>query len=111
MKQVPVMPKDKSKSKKSKQDEKQKNNRNKETDDGWVLFCDFHMITHTVIKETTVTIMRQDNKKMVRQTHKHICEVLFTTRKQGFMYLCLISNKFPKVNLIQLLNSWKLKLV
>uniref|UniRef100_A0A4W5MRJ6 Tyrosine-protein kinase JAK1 n=1 Tax=Hucho hucho TaxID=62062 RepID=A0A4W5MRJ6_9TELE len=33
--------------------------------DSWVTFCDFHEITHIVIKESTVTIFRQDNKKML----------------------------------------------
>ncbi|XP_032427600.1 tyrosine-protein kinase JAK1 [Xiphophorus hellerii] len=82
---VPVMPKDKSKSKKSKQDEKQKNNRNKETGDGWVLFCDFHMITHTVIKETTVTIMRQDNKKM---------ELQLLSRAEALSFVALVDGYF-----------------
>uniref|UniRef100_A0A3P9Q7L9 Tyrosine-protein kinase n=1 Tax=Poecilia reticulata TaxID=8081 RepID=A0A3P9Q7L9_POERE len=80
-----VMPKDKSKSKKSKQDEKQKNNRNKETEDGWVVFCDFHMITHTVIKETTVTIMRQDNKKM---------ELQLLSRAEALSFVALVDGYF-----------------
>ncbi|XP_034565356.1 tyrosine-protein kinase JAK1 [Notolabrus celidotus] len=41
-----------------------RNDRNTETNEGWVLFCDFHEITHTVIKDVTVTIFRQDNKRM-----------------------------------------------
>lgn len=64
------MSKEKGKSKKNKQDGKQKNGRKKELDEGWVTFCDFHEITHTVIKEATVTIYRQDNKKLVRQTFR-----------------------------------------
>ena len=61
--------KEKSKTKKSKQDGKQKNEK-KEANEGWEVFCDFHEITHTVIKETTVTIIRQDNKKMVRENQQ-----------------------------------------
>lgn len=62
-----MIPKEKGKSKK---DGKLKHDRNKEEKDDWVLFCDFHEITHTVIKESEVTIKRQDNKKMVRKTNK-----------------------------------------
>ena len=57
---------------------KEKNKAKKKFDDkykkekakaeSWVVFCDFHEITHIVIKEATVTIFRQDNKRMVR-TH------------------------------------------
>lgn len=65
-----MISKEKSKSKKNKQDGKQKNDRKKEADEGWQVFCDFHEITHTVIKEATVTIYRQDNKRMVRHGNK-----------------------------------------
>lgn len=65
--QPPVNSKEKGKSKKSRVDGKQKNNRKDEVNEGWVVFCDFHEITHAVIKEATVTIYRQDNKRMVRQ--------------------------------------------
>lgn len=61
-----VISKDKSKSKKSKVDGKQQSDRKKEETEGWEVFCDFHEITHAVIKDkTTVTIYRQDNKGMV----------------------------------------------
>uniref|UniRef100_A0AAY5KSY1 Tyrosine-protein kinase n=1 Tax=Esox lucius TaxID=8010 RepID=A0AAY5KSY1_ESOLU len=50
--------------KKNKPDSKQKKDKKKESNDGWVVFCDFHEITHIVIKDSTVTIIRQDNKKM-----------------------------------------------
>uniref|UniRef100_A0A8C9SJD3 Tyrosine-protein kinase JAK1 n=1 Tax=Scleropages formosus TaxID=113540 RepID=A0A8C9SJD3_SCLFO len=33
--------------------------------DDWVLFSDFHEITHIVTRESTVTICKQDNKNMV----------------------------------------------
>ncbi|XP_033820698.1 tyrosine-protein kinase JAK1 isoform X2 [Periophthalmus magnuspinnatus] len=58
--------KEKGKSKKNKQDGGQKNNM-KRPDSSWEVFCDFYEITHTVIKDTTVTIKRQDNKKMELQ--------------------------------------------
>lgn len=79
---VPVLPKEKAKVKKSKQDEKQ---RNKEMNEGWVLFCDFHEITHTVIKEATVTIMRQDNKKM---------ELQFPSRAEALSFVALVDGYF-----------------
>lgn len=63
-----MIPKEKSKTKKNKVDEKQKSSQKKEENEGWDVFCDFHEITHAVIKEKTVTIYRQDNKRMVRHT-------------------------------------------
>ncbi|CAL8254974.1 unnamed protein product [Merluccius merluccius] len=58
--------KEKSKSKK-KFDEKYKKDKGKEQVESWVVFCDFHEITHIVIKEATVTIYRQDNKRLELQ--------------------------------------------
>uniref|UniRef100_A0A671L3M2 Tyrosine-protein kinase n=1 Tax=Sinocyclocheilus anshuiensis TaxID=1608454 RepID=A0A671L3M2_9TELE len=55
--------KDKTKSKKNKADNKQKNDKRK--DSAWTLFSDFYEITHIVIKESCVTIYRQDNKTML----------------------------------------------
>lgn len=69
LKQTAVILKEKGKSKKNKLDGKQKNVKKiKDANESWVVFCDFHEITHTVVKEATVTIYRQDNKRMVRQT-------------------------------------------
>lgn len=56
--------KDKYKSKKTR-DSTKKNEKKKEADEGWTLFSDFHEITHIVIKESIVTIYRQDNRRMV----------------------------------------------
>lgn len=65
--QISVISKEKSKPKKNKVDGKQKPDRKKEVTDCWVVFCDFLEITHAVIKDkATVTIYRQDNKRMVR---------------------------------------------
>uniref|UniRef100_A0A672LCT5 Tyrosine-protein kinase JAK1 n=1 Tax=Sinocyclocheilus grahami TaxID=75366 RepID=A0A672LCT5_SINGR len=44
-------------------DNKQKNDKRK--DSAWTLFSDFYEITHIVIKESCVTIYRQDNKTML----------------------------------------------
>uniref|UniRef100_A0A8C5BM65 Tyrosine-protein kinase n=1 Tax=Gadus morhua TaxID=8049 RepID=A0A8C5BM65_GADMO len=57
-----VIPKEKNKAKK-KFDDKYK--KEKEKAESWVVFCDFHEITHIVIKDATVTIYRQDNKRML----------------------------------------------
>lgn len=70
MKQDSVVSREKKKTKKNKQDVKQKNDKKTEASEGWVIFCDFYEITHTVIKDCTVTIKSQDNKKMVRLNQK-----------------------------------------
>lgn len=72
-----MIAKEKGKSKKNKPDGKQKNDKKKEANEGWVVFCDFYEITHTVIKEAMVTIYRQDNKKMVRQTNQRALHVMW----------------------------------
>ena len=58
--------KDKYKAKKTR-DTAKKNDKKKEAEKGWTLFSDFHDITHIVIKESTVTIYRQDNMRMVQR--------------------------------------------
>lgn len=75
--QMPVFSKEKGKSKKNKVDGKQKNDKKKEANEGWLVFCDFHEITHAVIKEAAVTIYRQDNKRMVRHTNKSMWDQYF----------------------------------
>lgn len=78
--------KDKVKSKKNKMDGRQKNEQKKEANEGWVVFCDFHEITHTVIKDATVTIYRQDNKRMVRRTDQSK-STLFPMRSDSILSL------------------------
>uniref|UniRef100_A0A7N8XQB5 Tyrosine-protein kinase n=1 Tax=Mastacembelus armatus TaxID=205130 RepID=A0A7N8XQB5_9TELE len=75
----------KSKLKKKKNDGKQKNDRKKEVDDGWMVFCDFHEITHTVVKEATVTIYKQDNKRM---------ELQMTSRAEALSFAALVDGYF-----------------
>lgn len=72
-KQSSVACREKGKSKKNKHDAKQKTDKKKDANEGWVVFCDFHEITHTVIKEAMVTIYKQDNKKMVRLVCVCVC--------------------------------------
>ncbi|XP_076026264.1 tyrosine-protein kinase JAK1 [Genypterus blacodes] len=89
-----VMSKEKGKSKKNKQDGKQKNGRKKEADEGWVMFCDFHEITHTVIKETTVTIYRQDNKKLELNMASRAEALSFAALVDGYFRLTVDAHHF-----------------
>uniref|UniRef100_A0A7N8XWY7 Tyrosine-protein kinase n=1 Tax=Mastacembelus armatus TaxID=205130 RepID=A0A7N8XWY7_9TELE len=84
-KQTFLNSKEKSKLKKKKNDGKQKNDRKKEVDDGWMVFCDFHEITHTVVKEATVTIYKQDNKRM---------ELQMTSRAEALSFAALVDGYF-----------------
>lgn len=81
-----MITKEKGKSKKNKLDGKQKNDKNKDANENWVVFCDFHEITHAVIEEATVTIYRQDNKRMVRQTNQSALCFIWN-RMMCFYYL------------------------
>uniref|UniRef100_A0A672J907 non-specific protein-tyrosine kinase n=1 Tax=Salarias fasciatus TaxID=181472 RepID=A0A672J907_SALFA len=82
------------KSKKNKQDGKQKNDRNKEPNKGWLVFCDFHEITHTVIKEATVTIYRQDNKKMEMQMASRSEALSFAALVDGYFRLTVDAHHY-----------------
>uniref|UniRef100_A0A8C2ZT16 Tyrosine-protein kinase n=1 Tax=Cyclopterus lumpus TaxID=8103 RepID=A0A8C2ZT16_CYCLU len=53
--------------------------------EGWVVFCDFHEITHTVIKEATVTISKQDNKRM---------ELHMASRGEALSFAALVDGYF-----------------
>uniref|UniRef100_A0A672Z4I1 non-specific protein-tyrosine kinase n=1 Tax=Sphaeramia orbicularis TaxID=375764 RepID=A0A672Z4I1_9TELE len=84
---------EKNKSKKNKHDSKQKNDKKKEVDEGWVVFCDFHEITHTVIKDSTVTIKRQDNKRMLQMMSR--AEALsFAALVDGYFRLTVDAHHF-----------------
>ncbi|XP_064845236.1 tyrosine-protein kinase JAK1-like [Oncorhynchus masou masou] len=80
-----LMLKEKTKSKKNKFEGKQKNDKKSEASDDWVTFCDFHEITHIVIKESSVTIFRQDNKKM---------EVQLEFRGEALAFAALVDGYF-----------------
>uniref|UniRef100_A0A4W5RHB9 Tyrosine-protein kinase n=1 Tax=Hucho hucho TaxID=62062 RepID=A0A4W5RHB9_9TELE len=75
----------KTKSKKNKLEGKQKTDKKKDASDDWVTFCDFHEITHIVIKESSVTIFRQDNKKM---------EVQLEFRGEALAFAALVDGYF-----------------
>uniref|UniRef100_A0A7N5ZUD2 Tyrosine-protein kinase JAK1 n=1 Tax=Anabas testudineus TaxID=64144 RepID=A0A7N5ZUD2_ANATE len=82
------------KSKKNKLDGKQKADRNKESNEGWVVFCDFHEITHTVIKEATVTIYRQDNKRMDLQMTSQAQALSFAALVDGYFRLTVDAHHY-----------------
>ncbi|XP_070817879.1 tyrosine-protein kinase JAK1 [Chaetodon trifascialis] len=91
---TPVISKEKGKSKKNKLDGKQKNDRKKEVNEGWVVFCDFHEITHTVIKEATVTIYRQDNKRMELRMASRAGALSFAALVDGYFRLTVDAHHF-----------------
>ncbi|XP_029606364.1 tyrosine-protein kinase JAK1 isoform X1 [Salmo trutta] len=80
-----LMLKEKTKSKKNKHEGKQKKDKKNDASDDWVTFCDFHEITHIVIKESSVTIFRQDNKKM---------EVKLEFRGEALAFAALVDGYF-----------------
>uniref|UniRef100_A0A8C2ZVK0 non-specific protein-tyrosine kinase n=1 Tax=Cyclopterus lumpus TaxID=8103 RepID=A0A8C2ZVK0_CYCLU len=80
-----VMQEGDGKSKKNKLDGKQKNDKKIAVNEGWVVFCDFHEITHTVIKEATVTISKQDNKRM---------ELHMASRGEALSFAALVDGYF-----------------
>ncbi|XP_044057116.1 tyrosine-protein kinase JAK1 [Siniperca chuatsi] len=88
-----VISKEKGKSKKNKLDGKQKNDK-KEANEGWVVFCDFHEITHTVIKEAMVTIYRQDNKRMELQMASRAEALSFAALVDGYFRLTVDAHHY-----------------
>uniref|UniRef100_A0A3B5AH25 Tyrosine-protein kinase n=1 Tax=Stegastes partitus TaxID=144197 RepID=A0A3B5AH25_9TELE len=84
----------KGRSKKNKQDGKLKNDRNKEANEGWVLLCDFHEITHVVIREATVTILTQDNKKMEMQMDSRAEALSFAALVDGYFRLTVDAHHY-----------------
>ncbi|XP_071342273.1 tyrosine-protein kinase JAK1 [Trachinotus anak] len=89
-----LVSKEKGKSKKNKLDGKQKNDKNKEANEGWVVFCDFHEITHTVIKEATVTIFKQDNKRMEMQMAARVEALSFAALVDGYFRLTVDAHHY-----------------
>uniref|UniRef100_A0A674D956 Tyrosine-protein kinase n=1 Tax=Salmo trutta TaxID=8032 RepID=A0A674D956_SALTR len=86
--------KEKNKSKKNKFEGKQTKPKKKDTSDGWVTFCDFHEITHIVIKESTVTIFRQDNKKMEVQLEFKGEALAFAALVDGYFRLTVDAHHY-----------------
>uniref|UniRef100_A0A673JIF6 Tyrosine-protein kinase n=1 Tax=Sinocyclocheilus rhinocerous TaxID=307959 RepID=A0A673JIF6_9TELE len=88
-KPVPV---NKTKSKKNKADNKQKNDKRK--DSAWTLFSDFYEITHIVIKESCVTIYRQDNKTMELDLFYRDAALSFAALVDGYFRLTVDAHHY-----------------
>uniref|UniRef100_A0A4W5MMZ0 Tyrosine-protein kinase n=1 Tax=Hucho hucho TaxID=62062 RepID=A0A4W5MMZ0_9TELE len=86
--------KEKNKSKKNKLEGKQTKPKKKDASDSWVTFCDFHEITHIVIKESTVTIFRQDNKKMEVQLEFKGEALAFAALVDGYFRLTVDAHHY-----------------
>uniref|UniRef100_A0A8C7PAZ7 Tyrosine-protein kinase n=1 Tax=Oncorhynchus mykiss TaxID=8022 RepID=A0A8C7PAZ7_ONCMY len=84
--------KEKNKSKKNKFEGKQ--TKKNDASEGWVTFCDFHEITHIVIKESTVTIFRQDNKKMEVQLEFKGEALAFAALVDGYFRLTVDAHHY-----------------
>uniref|UniRef100_A0A8C1CAA7 Tyrosine-protein kinase n=1 Tax=Cyprinus carpio carpio TaxID=630221 RepID=A0A8C1CAA7_CYPCA len=84
--------KDKTKSKKNKADNKQKNDKRK--DSGWTIFSDFYEITHIVIKESCVTIYRQDNKTMELDLFYRDAALSFAALVDGYFRLTVDAHHY-----------------
>uniref|UniRef100_A0A674PNA5 Tyrosine-protein kinase n=1 Tax=Takifugu rubripes TaxID=31033 RepID=A0A674PNA5_TAKRU len=80
---------------KSKVDGKQQSDKKKEENEGWAVFCDFHEITHAVIKEkTTVTIYRQDNMRMELQMASRAESLSFVALVDGYFRLTVDAHHY-----------------
>ncbi|KAJ8357269.1 hypothetical protein SKAU_G00200630 [Synaphobranchus kaupii] len=88
-----LLPKEKTKSKKNKVDGKRKNEK-KEVTDSWMPFSDFYEITHIVIKESTVTIYKQDNKKMELQLAFPAEALSFASLVDGYFRLTVDAHHY-----------------
>uniref|UniRef100_A0A8C1HES1 Tyrosine-protein kinase JAK1 n=2 Tax=Cyprinus carpio TaxID=7962 RepID=A0A8C1HES1_CYPCA len=82
----------KTKSKKNKADNKQKNDKRK--DSGWTIFSDFYEITHIVIKESCVTIYRQDNKTMELDLFYRDAALSFAALVDGYFRLTVDAHHY-----------------
>lgn len=91
---MPVVCKEKGKAKKNKVEGKQKNDKKKETNESWVVFCDFHELTHTVIRETMVTISRQDNKRLECRMASRADALSFAALVDGYFRLTVDAHHF-----------------
>ncbi|XP_036409514.1 tyrosine-protein kinase JAK1-like isoform X1 [Megalops cyprinoides] len=88
-----LLPKDKSKAKKNKTDSKKKQE-NKDSRESWMPFSDFHEITHIVIRESTVTIYKQDNKMMELQLAFPAEALSFASLVDGYFRLTVDAHHY-----------------
>uniref|UniRef100_A0A672LI24 Tyrosine-protein kinase JAK1 n=1 Tax=Sinocyclocheilus grahami TaxID=75366 RepID=A0A672LI24_SINGR len=76
----------------NKADNKQKNDKRK--DSAWTLFSDFYEITHIVIKESCVTIYRQDNKTMELDLFYRDAALSFAALVDGYFRLTVDAHHY-----------------
>ncbi|XP_041073697.1 tyrosine-protein kinase JAK1-like isoform X2 [Polyodon spathula] len=86
---------EKNKSRKNKMESRNKKDKNKDlVNEGWALFSDFYEITHIVIKEATVTIYKQDNKKMELELAFHDEALSFIALIDGYFRLTVDAHHY-----------------
>ncbi|KAI4881330.1 hypothetical protein NFI96_029944 [Prochilodus magdalenae] len=83
-------------SKRSKKWQSPESNRTKHPnqDDGWTIFSDFHEITHIVIRDSTVTVYKQDNNRMVLQLAGREAALSFVSLIDGYFRLTVDAHHF-----------------
>nr|XP_015210990.1 PREDICTED: tyrosine-protein kinase JAK1 isoform X1 [Lepisosteus oculatus] len=87
--------KEKNKSRKIRTESKKKNERKKDNlSDGWKLFSEFNNITHIVLRDSTVTIYTQDNKRMELQLAFHDEALSFTALIDGYFRLTVDAHHY-----------------
>ncbi|KAG7263496.1 hypothetical protein CRUP_014238, partial [Coryphaenoides rupestris] len=89
---IALIPKEKTKKKKF--DGKYKKDKAKEQMETWEVFCDFHEITHIVIKDATATIYRQDNKRLELQLSSRAEALSFVALVDGYFRLAVDAHHF-----------------
>uniref|UniRef100_A0A4W5JH01 Tyrosine-protein kinase n=1 Tax=Hucho hucho TaxID=62062 RepID=A0A4W5JH01_9TELE len=86
--------KEKKKSKKYKTDINWKNKLAQDVSNDWKTFSDFYEITHINIKGSTVTVHKQDNKKMELSLGFHAEALSFATLIDGYFRLTVDAHHF-----------------
>ncbi|XP_048832138.1 tyrosine-protein kinase JAK1 [Brienomyrus brachyistius] len=66
----------------------------KNDSDGWILFSDFHEITHIVIKEAALTIYKQENKKMDLQMASRDMALALAALVDGYFRLTVDAHHY-----------------
>ncbi|XP_041697519.2 tyrosine-protein kinase JAK1-like [Coregonus clupeaformis] len=86
--------KEKKKSKKYKTDINWKNKSAQDVSNDWKTFSDFYEITHINIKGSTVTVHKQDNKRMELRLGFHAEALSFATLIDGYFRLTVDAHHF-----------------
>ncbi|XP_030629207.1 tyrosine-protein kinase JAK1 [Chanos chanos] len=67
---------------------------NSARNDDWTVFADFHEITHIVIRDSVVTVFKQDNNKMELKLSKEAQPLSFASLVDGFFRLTVDAHHF-----------------